>query len=81
VTGEDESETRGWYEQLLDEAAGRRVATGPLFLIWVPILLTALGLAYLIGARGGAQIMPVGAVVSGIYWFTAVPWWLKRHRS
>lgn len=81
VSNKDSNETRDWYSQMLYEAAGRDVAVLPIFLVWVLVVFAALGLAYLAGARGEGQIMPAGAIVSGIYWFSAVPWWLKRQRD
>ena len=76
----DEEEHRGWYETWLDAIAGERVATMPLFLVWVVICaVLGGGSVALFGGSDQAFFMPVG-IVSVVFWFLAVPQWL-RHRA
>jgi hypothetical protein len=75
------SERRKGYEGWLDQIAGRRVATLPLFLAWAAIVCAVLAVAF---ATGNWDRYPLAFTVgppSVLYWFVAVPTWLARRRS
>lgn len=74
-------EARGGYEAWLDGIAGRRVATGPLFCVWVLLLASASAVAFLVGAREESTYSWIVALASPPYWFVGVPWWLRRRNG
>lgn len=75
-----DEEIRPGYEGWLDQIAGKRVKTLPLFLAWVGLVGLACGIAYLLGARSEGPYNFVAATVSAPYWFWAVPRYLRRSR-
>jgi len=76
-----DNEPRDGYEGWLDELAGERVKTLPIFLVWVLLVGVGCGLAYLLGARSDGPFNTVLAVISVPYWLWAVPRYARRRRA
>jgi hypothetical protein len=76
--GVDGRGTSPWLWGWLDQIAGRRVKTLPLFLAWVGLVGLACGVAYLLGAQSDGPYYFVAAAVSAPYWFWGVPRYLRR---
>ncbi|KRE63391.1 hypothetical protein [Nostocoides sp. Soil756] len=77
---ESEDKRRRGYEGWLDEIAGERVKTLPIFLVWAVLTGSAAGVAYLLGARSDAAYNVIFGVISIPFWLWAVPWHLRRRR-
>jgi hypothetical protein len=77
---EGEPEHRSGYEGWLDELAGERVSTLPIFLVWALLVGVACAVGYLAGLGKEFEFTGVTAVVSVPYWLLGVPNWLKRRR-
>lgn len=72
---------RSGYEGWLDEIAGERVKTLPLFLAWAGLVGIASGVAFLLGARSSQIYYFLIGAVSTPYWFWGVPHYLRRRSS
>lgn len=73
-----EDNKRGGYEGWLDEIAGKRVKTLPIFLVWALLTGSAAGMAYLLGARSDTTYDVIFGVISIPFWLWAVPHHLRR---